>query len=120
MNPNLADSDKGMAAPIDIIKVNSRVNGCKETAVKPAPPLADQFRNLIWHVGDPIGRLYISTNTFRDQFPAEDLILCEIYVGGEYTPTIVLLLAKEILVERPRIARLFVLDRDIAIGHGGK
>jgi hypothetical protein len=45
MNPEFAKD--GVAAPVDIIKVEGRVNGGEETAVKPPPPLADQFRDLI-------------------------------------------------------------------------
>jgi len=30
-----------------------------EFAKKPSPPLADEFWNLIWHIGHPIGRLYV-------------------------------------------------------------
>ena len=52
VDPNFAHDS--MTAPIDVIKVESTMNGHKKATVEPSP---HQFRYLIWHIGVPYADL---------------------------------------------------------------
>jgi hypothetical protein len=65
VDPKLAHD--GMTAPIDIVKMESRMNGCKKAAVKPSPRLTYQF----WYLSVDIS----CENAFRSM-----LLLARIYL----------------------------------------
>ena len=113
-------SDKRVTAPEDLVEVRRRIHGGEETAVEPTPPLHDEVRHLRGHVRLAGGGLDVLQDPMAvplgDELEAQYPVFGKIHVGGEDTGVgTVHLLAGKVLLQRP-LARLVVLERDVAVG----
>lgn len=109
-----------VVASVDLVEMCDRVDGRKEAAIKPSPPLHDEFGHLVWYICFP-GRGFDilqdpAAVAFRDQLEAEDTIFGKIHVRSEDACSSTMhFLASKVLLQRT-LAGLIILKGHISVG----